>query len=973
MAEDPRSDSSGEAQPETPRAPSVEDTLAAASPGVKPSAEAPGMAKTMLGPATGSPALEDTLAPAPKGPPELAATMAGPSIGLDATMAGAARATPTPKADTEGARILEQGDPIDRYVVLSKLGMGGMGVVYAAYDPELDRKVAIKLMLPGRRNDAEATEGRTRLLREAQALARLNHPNVVSVHDVGTFDRSVWIAMEFVEGQTIGDWVAAAPRSWMEILAIMQQAGEGLQAAHEANLLHRDFKPDNVMVGADGRVRVMDFGLARGDGPREVNDDIRSSASLSGVATSSSLDTEMTEGNALLGTPAYMSAEQWRQEDVDARSDQFSFCVTLWELLYGERPFEGNSIPNLMCAVLDDERRPPPSDRAAPTWLRRVCERGLAPLPKQRYPDMAALLAAMDQARVRRRIRRGALAVGVLALGVGGVYAKQRIDHAQRVAACEESGESIRALWNDDVRARVDQSFAATGQTHAPAVAERVGPWLDDYAEGWRSAQTQACMASEVEHEWNDDTRARAQWCLDDHRVQLEALVEVLVDADASLLSRAVDMAAVLPRSAACVDEAALARSPPPPGPEIADASRELRDELARVKVSYDAGDYPRGHELVAPAVERAEALGWAPLSAQAHRLRGKLSSATDDDEAAAEEGTLAYMQAAESGAWGVASVAAVDMVMFVGYGLRKPAEAKGWVRDAQLAIGFAGDPSGLLNAQLVNNRAMVEARAGNREGALELFEETLRLRTEGFGPDHPKLAGSINNIATMHYRFGRYEQAEPLYLRSIEISVANLGPQHPNVALKYNNLGRMYTKSEQYDQARDALERALQIRRQSLPADHEDIGQTQHNLARLYLRRKEFEAAKAAAEGAVAIRRKDPERMALESSLMVRVTVEKNLGQYAEARATYEEMLAMAWLEPEDRRNVNVELSTLDERDGDDVAARQHLRQAVEAAWQDRRALADAGKDERVKAVDEWLQMFDPEGTFTPSTAAAP
>ena len=626
-----------------------------------------------------------------------------------------------------------------------------------------------------------------------------------------------------------------------------------------------------------------------------------------------------------------------------------------------------------MCAVLEDRRRPPPPNRSVPTWLRRVCERGLAPLPDQRYPDMAALLAAMDQARGRRRVRRGALALGVLAVGVGGVYGKQRFDHAERVAHCEASGKSIGNVWNDEARAKVGEAFAATGAAHAAAVAERVGPWLDDHAAGWREAQTQACMSHDVERRWNDDTHARAQWCLDDHRAQQEALVEVLMDADASLLNRAVDMAAVLPRSSACVDEAALARAPAPPGAEIASASRKIRDELARVKASYDAGDYPRGLELVATTLAEAEELAWAPLSAEAYRLRAKLRNASGEEEAAVEDATRAYLDAAKSGAWQLASVAATDLVHFVGYHRREPVAAAGWVRDAELAIGFAGDPSGLLAAQLVNNRAMVQARAGDTDKALELFEETLRLRTDGFGAKHPKLAGIINNIATMHYRFGRYDEAEPMYLRSIEISEANLGPDHPAVALKYNNLGRMYSKSDQLDQARDALERALDIRRKTLPPGHEDIGQTLHNLARLYFQRGELEEAKVAANEAAAIRAKDPKRRALESSLMVRASIEKSLGQYVEVRATYEQMLAMPWLELEDRRNIHIELSKLDEQDGDPAAAEQNHRQGVEVAWKERKALVAAGKAERVKAVDEWLKVFDPEGKYTPAEATAP
>ncbi len=427
MVEDSGSDEADEtpreavAAPPHNRSPSVEDTLAADSDAVDAlrrtpaasvehragdtsSADANGvdpLDRTGVAPPRhGAASIEDTPAaqtdeadaplPAVSRTAMVADTLAGTAddaIGSRDTIAGAKHASAPGTDHAHATRMFERGDPIGRYVVLSKLGVGGMGVVYAAYDPELDRKVAIKLMLPGHRNDAQVSEGRTRLLREAQALARLNHPNVVAVHDVGTLDASVWIAMEFVEGQTINDWAAAKPRSWLDALAVMRQAGLGLQAAHEANLLHRDFKPDNVMVGADGRVRVMDFGLARGDGPREGVPVELPGAPSSAATSSSSLDAEVTAGNALLGTPAYMSPEQWRRTVIDTRSDQFSFCVTLWELLYAERPFEGDSVANLMCSVLEDRRRPPAAGRNVPTWLRKVCERGLAAAPSQRHPQ----------------------------------------------------------------------------------------------------------------------------------------------------------------------------------------------------------------------------------------------------------------------------------------------------------------------------------------------------------------------------------------------------------------------------------------------------------------------------------------------------------------------------------------------------------------------------------------------------------
>jgi len=262
--------------------------------------------------------------------------------------------TPTLPADTQPAagsaapaRVggeLLRGDRVGRFIVLDRLGHGGMGVVHAAFDPELDRKVALKLVLPERDGGAHA---RARLLREAQAMARLAHPNVVAVHDVGTIDDRVWIAMEYVRGRTLTLWLAEARRSWRQIVDMFAQAGEGLRAAHEVGLVHRDFKPDNVMIGDDGRARVMDFGLARaGSDPLAEQE--------TGEPRSAPLVTQL---GAVVGTPRYMAPEQWQGCVADAQADQFAFCVALWEALYGQLPFAADGMPALVMAMLAGEIR----------------------------------------------------------------------------------------------------------------------------------------------------------------------------------------------------------------------------------------------------------------------------------------------------------------------------------------------------------------------------------------------------------------------------------------------------------------------------------------------------------------------------------------------------------------------------------------------------------------------------------------
>ncbi|MEM6991966.1 MAG: serine/threonine-protein kinase, partial [Myxococcota bacterium] len=303
---------------------------------------------------------------------------------------------------------------LGRYTVLDVLGRGGMGVVYAAYDSQLDRRVALKVIRSP--DSRRAPRHRQRLLREAQAMARLAHPNVIGVHDVGTLEDEVFLAMEFVAGSTLGEWARDAPRSWRDIRDAYLGAGRGLAAAHAAGLVHRDFKPDNVLIDDSRRARVTDFGLARADDSQlaAARDPSASDPELAldrddGVTDSisggSPLALRMTKVGTRIGTPAYMAPEQHAGEEADALSDQFSFCVALYEAFFDRAPFRGGTPESLAAHVLAGRVRSPPSGSPVPGPIRRAVMRGLSVRPEHRFATMGALLDALayDPARRRRR------------------------------------------------------------------------------------------------------------------------------------------------------------------------------------------------------------------------------------------------------------------------------------------------------------------------------------------------------------------------------------------------------------------------------------------------------------------------------------------------------------------------------------------------------------------------------------------
>ncbi|MBK6919422.1 MAG: protein kinase [Deltaproteobacteria bacterium] len=396
--------------------------------------------------------------------------------------AAAADATVDPVDPVEvnpRARLPRGLQRIGRYHVLKQLGEGGMGVVYSAFDEELDRRIAVKVLAA---DISVEFSGRTRLMREAQAMAKVSHPNVVHVYEVGEVQGHIFVAMEFVRGVTLREWLDRGGHGLAERLALLLQAGEGLAAAHASDIVHRDFKPENAMVGDDGRVRVLDFGLARstgevGDDEPDVRNTERTLDSFLPDRAGSVLSAQLTRHGSIMGTPAYMSPEQHFGTPTDARSDQFNFCVVLYEALYGERPFSGDNRLALAFAVRQGQIDPPPPRSEVPTKLREIILRGLRADPAERFPTMNALLAALRAATAppRRRpawlVASGALFLAAAAAGAAVMLRPQSTEAApsavQSLAADARLWAS-RAHWvYPDVREPEHTALRAVGSLRA--------------------------------------------------------------------------------------------------------------------------------------------------------------------------------------------------------------------------------------------------------------------------------------------------------------------------------------------------------------------------------------------------------------------------------------------------------------------------------------------------------------------------
>ena len=796
----------------------------------------------------------------------------------------------TDQPDPEPRAALDRGDLVGRYVIMAQVGQGGMGVVYAAYDPELDRKVALKLLHGGVTGTVFATNARARLLREAQALAQLAHPNVVAVFDVGQLGDKVWLAMEYVDGLTVRAWLQQRPRAWQDIVAVFRAAGEGLMAAHAAGLVHRDFKPDNVMLGADGRVRVMDFGVARAD--RAAGRPLLSEQT--GLESSISLRSDITRAGSLLGTPAYMAPEQWYGAALDARTDQFSFCIALWEALYGERPYHGDTVTELAQAVVDG-RRKLPRKTAVPSWLRKLLERGLAVIPDDRFPSMQALLLALAGGARKRRRRRFIAAALALAALAGALAGLRRYDREQRIAACEATAASLDEAWNDAARHRIATSLRATGRSYADATHALVVAYVDPFAARWSAARGEVCRLAEVERAWNDDVAARATGCLAEARWALEGLVELLSHADAAVVDRAAQAAASLPRPDACLDPTALARRRPPPrDPDAQAEAAAIGRALERVASLRVLGKYREGADEAEALVVRADALGWTPLAVEARIAAGILRGQLDEPQRGADRLHDAIVLASETGSDEQLADAASELTFVLSSRLGRHDEALQWGRFAQAWMARLGKLDTPRGARLLNNIANVHYGRGDYAAARRLHERALAARQAIFGPEHPDVAGSRNNFGLVLLALGDLEGSRRMTEQAVAIVERTLGPEHPNLVGSVGNLGRTLNLLGRWDEAELALRRAIALGEQTLGEDNVAVANAVNNLANLLDDRGRQTEAADLYRRAIAIKERlfGPDDAAVASILGNLASTQHARGLDDEALAMYERAL---------------------------------------------------------------------------------
>jgi serine/threonine protein kinase/tetratricopeptide (TPR) repeat protein len=820
----------------------------------------------------------------------------------DLTVAAPAPLGPTREVDEHPA--LRPGMVLGRYLLLEQVGSGGMGVVMAAYDRELDRRVALKLLRPDLSRSGEA-----RMRREAQSLAQLQHPSVVTVYEVGTIEGQLFIAMEYVDGLTFDAWATRHRGQWRKLVEVAIRAGRGVAAAHAVGLVHRDIKPSNILVGQDGRVCVADFGIATITG-RTVDADVldievpgrrtpRSNdaeASVAGLTrtltapeptspvglmptpaasesaspitlTRTSTSTEaserpsgaswsawldridaLTEAGAVVGTPAYMAPEQHRGEPVDARSDQFAFCVALYRVLYDDPPFAGDDLESLRIAVAVGRVKPAPAGTTVPASVRRVLLRGLAIQPERRWPTMTALLDALARTLSRRRrwVALVGVVVGVIGAGLAGL-----VPEADGMA-CPSAEERLRGVWDEDQRVAVREAFVASDLPYATDTWTRTQERLDRHAASWSERYQALCI------EMGDAGASAAldleMACLRGRREELRALVELLAQGDSKVVAKATQAAAELTPVTSCRSEGVEAAAMASPRPDQQAAVDEIRLTLARAEAAFKAGTLDVGIEHAAAALASARTLGYAPVEVEALYRLGTLQALSGQlDEAVRSLGDAA-LRGVEVRHDRIAARAATMIAFVVGYQQGRPDEGLVWIRHAAAALERL-EPDPVLDADLRVTRAAVLSAQGHFEEALPEFRAGLEQRLQALGEDHPLVASSYNNLGSTLVELGRYDEALQALGQAEAIWQRSYGPRHPVVATAINGIGVVLEQMGRYEEARQRFEEALVVREAVFGSDHVNVAVTLDNLGSVLAHLGEHEEARAASQRALDLR----------------------------------------------------------------------------------------------------------------------
>ncbi len=751
------------------------------------------------------------------------APASAPSQGTQGTGHGARGGASAPPPPDDPERI-------GRFRILDRLGAGGMGVVYSAYDPGLDRKVALKLLRPDLAEHAtRGSNGTSRLQREAQAMARLNHPNVVTVHEVGKFEEQVFVAMEYIDGATLREW-ARETHDWQEIVRVYCDAARGLEAAHAAGIVHRDFKPDNVMLGEDGRARVMDFGLSRSDisTPTIPDEQPRNEQSAT-----------LTQTGAIMGTPAYMAPEQHNASPTTAASDQFAFCVSLWEALTDVRPFAGRTYGELAGNVVTGRIQAPPGTATAPRRIFETLRTGLATDPGDRFASMSALVEALHESPLRslRRVGFGFVGASVLA---GAVYAGTRPDPLE-VGVCDDAGAPLQAFWHER-KASVEAALLQPNTPYAAATWSTVDRMLSTYVDDWARGSEAHCTANLVESA-DAVMLERQAHCLENRRRTVEELVGVLSTGEEGIAQQAVQAVVTLAPVEACADPRRLKAFSVARAPEAAEALNQAHAQLARARAHGGLAHYNRAIELADGVIAAGRRYDDPSTEAAGLLVQGQYTERTGNYPAAEKSLRDALRLAEVADDHTTRALALIRLIYIVGRDAERHAEARSLGADAGAVLRMLGaDP--LLQAGLDMNLGGADRVGRQLDDALDHYTSALVTYIRIYGEDHPQTARALTSLGGLYITRNEPKRAVEVLERAKASFQNTLGAEHPFVPVVLGNLGTAYKAQGDSARAIATLERALVLRKQVDGHDHPGVAKNLFNLGSAQYEARRYDEA---------------------------------------------------------------------------------------------------------------------------------
>ncbi len=770
-------------------------------------------------------------------------------------------------------------------------------------------------------------------------MAKLKHPNVIGVHEVGVHEGQMFVALEFIEGGDAHDWVAANNRSWREIVALYIGAGRGLAAAHAAGLVHRDFKPENILVGLDGRARVGDFGLVRSAvAELDTSENMLEAARERGDSLSPSQSLGITRAGHILGTPAYMAPEQFASAQVDARADQFAFCVSLWESLHGTRPFAGTTATGLMANALTGELRPINKGSKVPAAVTRVLRRGLSAEPGARFETMDALLETLEPLASKRSSRgvvgfvlASACALGVFAyVGSGELAGVESVD-------CTEAATDLGEVWNADASAALARRFEAAQGPASTQTWSLVRGRLDQLAASWADARTQACEATHVLRTQSPELLERRNECLDRELDELRATVQALDTGDQAVLADAVEVVPVPRSQIACARAERLWNLPTlPRDPEARRRIKDLSARAQRARALLRAANYVEAAQETELLLEGMKDLAYVPLRAELLLVRGLANANLGHYGVARESLSEAYYLARGAHVFDLAIKAGINMVQVTDRDERDPALSRTWAGHTRVLVDEEGgelDQARLLEASASSaffrgdlkaaqhgleqvletydaqlpredeSRAvarvrlgMVKSRRGDPVAGLRDIQATLDAVVGKLGPAHPLIAKIKDKRGGVLRMLGRSEEAFVSQREAWEIAVAAYPPENRVVAAVTDNLASAYGRIGQHARALELAQRALEIREVVFPADHPSVAISCGNVALELSEFQRYEEAEALHQRALEIyqARFGPRHPSTLRTLNNLSLLYAETGRNQEALAVLENVLAM-------------------------------------------------------------------------------